>query len=53
MNSWLSNFAYRVDMSVTLFILTGAAALVISMLTICFQSIRAALANPANSLRSD
>ena len=53
MNSWLSNFPYRVDLSPTLFIFTGVAALAISMLTICFQSIRAALANPAKSLRSE
>jgi ABC-type antimicrobial peptide transport system permease subunit len=53
MNSWLGNFPYRVNISPALFLFTGAAALVISMLTICFQSIRAALANPAKSLRRE
>ena len=53
MDSWLSNFPYRIDVGVVVFILTGLAALIISILTIGFQSIRAALANPANSLRSE
>jgi putative ABC transport system permease protein len=51
MNRWLQDFAYRVDISVVTFILAGGAALAIALLTVSLQSIKAALANPAESLR--
>jgi len=51
MNKWLKNFAYRIDLSVWTFVLSGLAALAIAMLTISYQSIKAASADPANSLR--
>jgi putative ABC transport system permease protein len=51
MNKWLQNFAYRVNLSVWIFILSGLAALVIALLTVSYQSIKAALANPVESLR--
>ena len=51
MNKWLQNFAYRIDMSVWIFILAGLAALVITLLTVSYQSIKAAVANPVESLR--
>ena len=51
MNKWLQNFAYRIDLSVWIFILAGLVVLVIALLTVSFQSIKAAMANPIDSLR--
>jgi len=50
-NKWLQNFAYRIDLSVWLFLLAGVVALVIALLTVSWQVIRTALANPVESLR--
>jgi putative ABC transport system permease protein len=51
MNRWLQHFASRTGLSVWTFILSGLAALFIALLTIFYQSIKAATANPAKSLR--
>jgi len=51
MNKWLQNFAYRIDMRLWVFALAAGLALVIAFLTISFQTIKAAMANPADSLR--
>jgi len=51
MNKWLQNFAYRIDMSWWMFGLAGSLALVIALLTISWQAIRAAMANPVEALR--
>jgi len=51
MDRWLKNFAYRVDIGVWTFVLSGALALVIAFLTVSYQSIKAAAANPVDSLR--
>jgi len=51
MNRWLQNFAYRIEISWWVFALAGGLALVIAMLTVGTQAIRAALANPVESLR--
>jgi putative ABC transport system permease protein len=53
MSNWLNDFAYRINLSVWIFILAGSMALLIAFITISFQSIRAALANPVTSLRSE
>lgn len=53
MNQWLADFAYRIDIGTDVFILAGTAALVIALLTVSWQAIRAALANPVDSLRSE
>lgn len=53
MNGWLENFAYRIDIQWWIFFLAGAMALVIAFLTVSYQSIRAALANPVKSLRNE
>ncbi len=53
MKRWLEDFAYRIGMSWWLFILAGISALLIAMITISFQTIRAAIANPVNSLRTE
>ncbi len=51
MNRWLQNFAYRVDMSWWIFVLADGLALLIALMTVSTQAIRAALANPVQSLR--
>jgi len=49
--TWLQNFAYRVDVGWWVFILAGGLALLIALLTVCTQAIKAALANPVEALR--
>jgi len=51
MNKWLQNFAYRIEIGWWVFALAGGLALVIALLTVSLQAIRAALANPVDSLR--
>ena len=53
MNSWLRDFAYRVNIGWWIFILAGASALLIALGTISFQAIKAAIANPVKSLRTE
>jgi len=53
MQKWLQTFAYRINMGWWIFFAAGAIAIVIAVVTVSFQSIRAALANPVNSLRSE
>jgi putative ABC transport system permease protein len=53
MGQWLQNFVYRVEMGWWVFVLAGGLALLIALLTISFQSIKAALTNPVRSLRSE
>lgn len=51
MNRWLQDFAYRIDIGVLTFVLAGSVALVIALLTVSLQSLRAAMANPVEALR--
>jgi putative ABC transport system permease protein len=51
MTKWLQNFAYRMNMGLGPFVLAAALAFVIALITVSYQSIRAALANPVDSLR--
>jgi putative ABC transport system permease protein len=53
MHHWLQDFAYRIDLSWWVFVMAGVAALVIALFTVSFQAIKAAIANPVNSLRSE
>ena len=53
MNKWLENFAYRINISWMVFIIAGLAVMIITFLTISFQSVKAALANPVKSLRRE
>ena len=53
MNKWLQDFEYRVNISWLVFAVTAATALCIALLTIGFQAMRAALANPVESLRTE
>ena len=52
-DKWLQDFAYRINISWTVFAIAGVLAMLIAVLTISFQSIRAALANPVRSLRTE
>src|SRR5690606_29920714 len=53
MHKWLEDFAYRIELSWWIFALAGLLAVIIALLTVSFQSVKAALANPAKSLRSE
>lgn len=53
MNKWLQDFAYRTPIHWWIFAIAGIFALVIAIVTVSFQAIKAALANPINSLRSE
>ena len=53
MNKWLQDFAYRINISWWVFIVAGLIALIIALATISFQAIKAAVANPVRSLRSE
>lgn len=53
MNIWLREFAYRINIQWWVFLAAGFAAMAIAIITISFQAIKAALANPAKSLRSE
>jgi putative ABC transport system permease protein len=53
MDKWLQDFAYRVEISWWIFALAGIVAIVIALLTVSYQAIRAALMNPVKSLRTE
>jgi putative ABC transport system permease protein len=53
MNRWLQDFAYRLDISWWIFILAGVITIFIAVVTVSFQAIKAAVANPVESLRSE
>lgn len=53
MEKWLANFAYRIDIHWWVFAVAGAVAVAVAFLTVSFQSVKAALANPVKSLRSE
>jgi putative ABC transport system permease protein len=53
MNKWLQNYAYRVSISWWIFLVTGLLAIMIALLTVSFQAIKVALANPVKSLRTE
>ena len=51
MNNWLQSFAYRINLTIWIFLSTAGVAFAIALLTVSYQSIRASLANPIESLR--
>ena len=53
MNKWLQNYAYRIDISWWIFFVTGVLAVVIAIITVSVQAIKAALTNPVKSLRTE
>ncbi|MEO8852290.1 MAG: FtsX-like permease family protein, partial [Ginsengibacter sp.] len=53
MNKWLNNFAYKIHIQWWMFILAGIIALMLALLTVSIQAIKAAVANPADSLKTE
>lgn len=53
MNSWLQDFAYRINISWSVFVIAGLASILIALVTISFQAIKTAVANPVKSLRTE
>ncbi len=53
MNKWLQSFAYRIDIEWWVFVVAGLGALTITLITVSFQSVKAAIANPVKSLRTE
>jgi putative ABC transport system permease protein len=53
MNKWLQDFANRINISAWIFVLAGAIALLIALITVSFQAIKAAVANPVKNLRTE
>ncbi|OGU56778.1 MAG: hypothetical protein A2V66_00215 [Ignavibacteria bacterium RBG_13_36_8] len=51
MDRWLQNFAYKTEIGIWIFILTAVLVFFISFITVSCQAVKAALANPVNSLR--
>ena len=51
MSKWLQNFAYRIQIGWGTFILAGILALLIALITVSFQAVKTALANPVDTLR--
>lgn len=53
MQQWLQNYVYRINIGWGVFMMGGIASLLIALITVSFQAVKAAMANPVNSLRSD
>jgi putative ABC transport system permease protein len=53
MTRWLRGFAYRIDLGINVFLLTGIFIILMAFLSISFQSVKAALASPVKSLQSE
>jgi ABC-type antimicrobial peptide transport system permease subunit len=53
MNKWLQNFAYRTNISWWIFVVVGLVAILIALITVSWQAVRAAIANPVKSLRTE
>ncbi|UCC44012.1 MAG: ABC transporter permease [Candidatus Zixiibacteriota bacterium] len=51
MNRWLQDFAYRIEMGIGTFVLAGLAAMIIALLTVSFQAVKAARSNPVEALK--
>ncbi len=53
MRQWLQEFAYRTNLGIPLFLVAGIGSLMVALMTVGWQSVRAAMMNPVDSLRSD
>lgn len=53
MNKWLSDFAYRINIGWAVFVIAGIVAILIALMTVSFKAIKAAIANPVKSLRTE
>jgi putative ABC transport system permease protein len=52
-DKWLENFAYKMDLSIWIFVAAGLVAVLIAYATVSFQAVKAALANPVDSLKGE
>ena len=53
MNNWLQNYQYRITISWWIFLIAAFVAILIALLTVSFQAIKAAIVNPVKSLRTE
>jgi len=53
MDKWLQDYVYRINISWWIFLAGGISAIVIALVTVSFQAVKAALANPVKSLRTE
>jgi putative ABC transport system permease protein len=53
MTKWLNDFAYHIEMSISTYVIAGALAVIIALLTVGTQTLKAALVNPATILRNE
>jgi putative ABC transport system permease protein len=53
MDQWLKDFAYKVDIHWWTFLLAGLVLMITALLTICFQSVKAAMLNPVRSIKAE
>ena len=53
MDHWLQDFAYRIEINLWIFVIAGAVAILIALVTVSFQAIKAAMANPVDSLKTE
>jgi putative ABC transport system permease protein len=53
MHNWLQNFAYRINIQWWMFASAGLLAVIIAIITVSYHALKAAIANPVNSLRSE
>jgi putative ABC transport system permease protein len=53
MANWLQDYAYRIEIDWWIFVIAGIVAILIALLTVSFQAIKAALANPVESLKTE
>jgi putative ABC transport system permease protein len=53
MSAWLQTFAYRTQIGVGIFLISGASVMIITLVTICYHAIKAAIANPVKSLKTE
>jgi ABC-type antimicrobial peptide transport system permease subunit len=53
MDKWLQDYAYRINISWWIFLMGGVSAIIIALVTVSFQAIKAAIANPIKSLRTE
>jgi putative ABC transport system permease protein len=52
-NKWLEDFSYRTDIKWSTYVIAGLATILLTIITVCFQAIKAAIANPVKSLRTE
>ena len=53
MDKWLQDYVYRINISWWIFIVGGISAIVIALITVSFQAVKAAIANPVKSLKAE